>query len=130
MGIAVIVLTGICSIVVFQNGRERYGNFGGLAHFPLFWLAGFTIYPGYICTLLTYPCRFTPNGGMFEALLLNPGEMLFFGVIATLIAAYYAGTLYFAFKRRPNWIGPIAKLYFLSVLLNFLNFLLVSLASL
>jgi len=54
MGIAVIVITGICSIVVFQNGRERYGNFGGLAHFPLFWLAGFTIYPGYICTLLTY----------------------------------------------------------------------------
>ena len=122
---AFIAVTGFLSIVGIQNGQQRYEHFGGLAHFPLFWLAVFTILPGYIYSLITYPCRF--NGGLFDTLVLNPGEFAFYAVVAMVMAAFYTGTVYLAFRFRPNWIKPLGLLYLLSIAINFLNFIFVSL---
>jgi len=125
-----VAIVGVLSLALILNGQRRFGNFGGLAHFPLIWLAGFTIYPGYIYALITFPCRGTPNGSLFEAAVLNPGESFFLGLIAMAMATYYALTLYFAFRRRRNWIKPLASFYVFSVAINFFNYIFVVLLSL
>ena len=120
-----IAVAGFLSVVGIQNGQQRYGHFGGLAHFPFIWLAGFTIFPGYAYSLITYPCRF--NEGLFDALVLNPGEFTFYALVAIVMAAYYAATLYFAFRLRPNLFKTVGLLYLLSIAVNFVNFVFVTL---
>ena len=111
--VAAIVILGISSIVGRQWGVENsYGHFGGYGHFPLVWLGGFAIYPGYILALLSF------QGG--DWILCFP--------TAIFMLVYYLTTITWAINRRnKNAMGILVVSYLISLGINLLNFIFVGL---
>ena len=109
--IGTIACIGLISWVARQDANlQRYGRFGGYAHYPGVWIGGFTVYPGYIAALVS-----SPRDGFTDV------------IIAIVMSSYYFGTLLVAFCNRKKWYSIFLVSYVVSLGLNVGNFVYLGL---
>lgn len=113
--VVLILIIGLCSITGRQWGMtHNYGVYGGYAHFPIIWLGGFAIFPGYI-------------HGLIQDSLSFRGDWVLCSFVAVFMLLFYLTTILWSFKCKDRAMKIFAISYLLSLGINFFNFIFVGL---
>ena len=102
-----IVLLGTASIIVRNGLSDNFGHYGGFGHFPIVWLGGFTVYPGYVHALFSH----------------SGGDWVLCWIVGGFHSGYYVIANWIAFKnRRKTPFVTFMIFYFTSLIINLFNF--------